>query len=149
MEIRALNLLLTEADANALVARHLPADTPVREVRVRLTPEGFRVSGIYPTSLLAVRFDTLWELSVRDGRLAAYLADLNVVGLPARLLRGTLMSALGEAAAKEDALRVEGETVLLDPERLLAKNGLSAKTNLTAVRCGEGSLVLECAAPPV
>ncbi len=147
MELLALKLLVTEDDVNALIARHLPADQPVRDVAVRLTPEGARVAGRYPTAFFNVRFETTWDVSVREGRVAARLADLNVAGVPAGMVRGILMDMLGTTAAREDGVSVEGETILVDPDRFLARAGLSGRANLTALRCGEGVVVLEGGTP--
>jgi hypothetical protein len=147
VEIQALKLLLTENDLNQLVSRALTDVQPVRDVSVRLLPEGIGVSGIYPTALMKVRFDTLWQPFVRDGRLAARLADLKVVGIGGGLVRKVLLGILGDAARLEDALKVEDDTVLFDLDRILARNGLPVRTNLTAVQCGAGTLLLVCLAP--
>ena len=40
MEIQALRLIITEDDLNALVQEHLPADSPVENLHIRLAPEG-------------------------------------------------------------------------------------------------------------
>jgi len=46
-----------------------------------------------------------------------------------------------------DALRVEDDTVLFDADRLQTRNGLTGRTNLSAVQCQEGTLLLVCLAP--
>jgi hypothetical protein len=147
VEIQALKLLLTEQDLNQLVARALTDVQPVRDVQVRLTPEGIGVSGIYPTALLKVHFDTLWQPFVRDGKAAARLTDLKVVGFGGGLLRKVLLGILADAAKLEDALKVEDDTVLFDLDRALARQGLTGRTNLSAVQCQEGALLLICLAP--
>jgi hypothetical protein len=146
MEIQALKLLLTEHDFNVIAKRALEKEQ-VRDVSIRLSAEGIHVYGVYPTPFMTVRFETLWEVSAHAGKIAARLADLKVVGLPAGMLRGTIMSALSEATSQENGLQVDGERLLFDPDRLLINNGLKGRTNLTAVRCGAGTLVLEAAAP--
>ncbi len=80
MELLALRLLLTEEDINTLVTQHLGADQSVRELRVRLTPEGVHVTGAYALAFFNVRFDTRWVLSVWGREVAATLADLRVAG---------------------------------------------------------------------
>jgi hypothetical protein len=147
VEIQALKLLVTEQDLNLLVARALTDVQPVRDVQVRLTPEGIGVSGIYPTALLKVQFDTLWQPFVVGGRLAARLTDLKVVGFGGNILRKVLLGILADAAKLEDALQVDGDTVLFDLDRAVARHGLPARTNLTAVQCQEGTLLLVCLAP--
>jgi hypothetical protein len=142
MEIQALKLLLTEHDLNSIAKRSLEKEQ-VRDVAIRLSPAGVHISGVYPTPFMTVRFETLWEVCVRAGKIAARLADLKVVGLPAGMLRGTIMSALAEATSNDNGLRVEGEQLIFDPDRLLANNGWQGRANLTTVRCGPGTLVLE------
>jgi hypothetical protein len=143
MEIHLLKLLVTEHDINTLVARVLANEPQVRDVKVTLGPEGVHVSGVYPTAFMSVRFQTLWAVSVEDGKVAAKLSDLKVVGLPVTMLRPAIMSALAEAVAKEDTVEVKGDHLLFDPNRVLAKNGLTGATNLTAVRSEPGQLVIE------
>jgi hypothetical protein len=145
MEIHLLKLLVTEQDINTIVARILAHEPQVRDVRVSLAPEGVHVSGVYPTAFMSVRFQTLWEVSAEAGKVAARLADLKVVGLPVSMLRGVIMTALSEAVAKDDTFQVAGERLLFDPNRLLTKNGLTGNTNLTALRCEPGQLVIEAA----
>lgn len=142
MEIHALRLSVTDEDINAVIVRALPSGSPLRKVEVRLTAEGIHVKGTY-TFVVGVPFETRWEVSIAQGKIAAHLTGVKVVGLGAGMLKGRLLGALVGAAAREDALRVEGETVLLDLDRLLAKKGVYSRTNLTAVRCGEGCLLIE------
>jgi hypothetical protein len=143
MEIQLLKLLVTEQDINTLVTRALAHEPQVRDVKVSLGPEGVHVSGVYPTAFMSVRFQTLWEVSVEAGKVAARLADLKVVGLPVTMLRPTIMAALADAVAKEDAIQVKGEHLLFDPNRLFTKNGLTGSTNLTSIRSEPGQLVIE------
>src|SRR4051794_32760086 len=141
MEILALRLFVAEDDVNGLLARHVPADVGVENLRVRITPEGVHVLGDYPTMFLKVAFETLWALSVAAGRLEARLASVKVAGVPATLLRGVLMKVLEDAAARP-GLRVEGESLLVDGEELLRANGFPVRLNLAEVLCSVGSLVV-------
>jgi hypothetical protein len=143
MEVLSLKLTLSEADLNNLVTRNLGDNPSVRDLRVGLAPEGVRVSGAYSVSVLKVRFDTLWALSVSGREVAAHLADLRVAGAPAGLVRGTLLEVLGANLEREEGFRVDGETVFVDPDALLARLGLTGHTNLTAVRCEAGQVVVE------
>jgi hypothetical protein len=147
MEILALRLHITEEDVNALVARHLPDDQPLQDVRARLTPEGVRISGRYPTSFFAVRFEALWQLAVHEGRLMARLAGLDVGGMPVGMVRGILMDMIADAAAREDGIDVQGEVILINPDQLLTRGGLVGRTNLSAVQYGEGFVLIEAGMP--
>jgi hypothetical protein len=147
MEIHALKLMLAEDDLNAACAQFLPRDGPLRQVQVRITPGGLRITGAY-SLVVGVPFETLWELSVRGGKLAARLASVRVIGWGTGMLNGILMKALNEAATREDALQVQGDTLLLDLDRLLVKRGLASRTNLTAVRCEDRRLWIEASNQP-
>src|SRR5581483_1904405 len=103
-------------------------------------------------------FATLWQLAVRGGKVTARLvriqtgdgdgSALEVFSLISPgAVRGTLMGAIARALQGEDGLHVEGETVVVDPDRLAARRGWPVRTNITAVRCGQGVLVLEASGP--
>jgi hypothetical protein len=158
MEIQALRLLLTEQDLYRLAVEGAGADEVVRDLRVRVAPEGVHVAGTYPTTLMDVPFATLWHLSVRGGRLLARLGRVqtgdgngdsafdvfSLIGPGA--VRGTLMTAIARAVRGVEGLSVEGETILLDPDHLAARRGWPLRTNLVAVHCGPGALLVEAAA---
>src|SRR5229473_73951 len=94
MEIQSLRLFLSEQEANELVARHLPPDTPVKKVCVRVTPDGIRVSGEYPTLLANMPFDTHWRLAVVDGRVEVRLVSLEAGGFSVTAFRGFILREL-------------------------------------------------------
>jgi hypothetical protein len=155
MEIQALRLLLTEDDLQRLADEGARDHLSVRDLRLQIVPEGLHVAGTYPTSFMDVPFATLWDLSVRTGKLAARLVRIQTGNgdgdsvlemfslISPGAVRATLMNAVARALQGEEGLRVEGETVLVDLDRLAARRGLPLRTNLTGVRCGQGCLVLE------
>jgi hypothetical protein len=149
MEIHALKLLVTEHDLNAIAVRALAKEEQVREVRLRLLPEGVQVSGVYPTPFMTVRFETLWEVAARLGKIAARLVSVKALGLPVGMLRTVIMSALADAAGTGNGLHVDGEQLLFDPDHLLASHGLIGRTNLTGVRCDAGLLIIEASSTAV
>jgi hypothetical protein len=148
MEIHALKLLITEHDLNAIAARALAKEEQVREVRLRLLPEGLHVSGVYPTPFMSVRFETVWELAARVGKISVKLVSVKALGLPAGMLRTAIMSALSDAAGTSNGLQVDGDQLLFDPDHLLASHGVVGRTNLTRVRCETGLLIIEASSTP-
>jgi hypothetical protein len=48
-----------------------------------------------------------------------------------------------EAAKGEDWLALEQDTIIVDVDRLLLRDGLRAHTNLTRITCEDGALVVE------
>jgi hypothetical protein len=146
MEIQALRLFLTERDLNDLAARHLPADQPVEELRLRLTPEGLQVSGEYPL-FLRVRFDTHWELGVRAGNVTARLTRFKALGLPVPVFKSVLLKLVKEVAGQADWLHLDGDDmVVVNVDRLLELQGVPMRTNLASMRCQDQGLTVEARA---
>jgi hypothetical protein len=144
MEIQSLKLLVTEQEVNAMVAREAAAGGTVRDVSVRFTPDGIQVKGKYHM-VMPMPFETLWRVGIEGGKIVAQLADVRVVGFPAAMLKGSLMSVIVESLAADGALQAQGDSLRIDLDRLLAQRGFPARTNLTAVRCETGKLFIESA----
>jgi hypothetical protein len=142
MEIQALKLLVTEQDLNEIIRKHLPDDQPLENLQIRVAPEGVYVTGEYPL-LFRVGFETMWELEIQGGKLLARLAALKAMGLPATVFKSAVLKAIEEAVQKEDWLAFDADTIVVDVDRLLAGEGIRAKTNLNAVRCQAGALLIE------
>jgi hypothetical protein len=148
MEILALKLFVTEGEVNGLIQKFLPEPGAVDNLRVRLTPEGIVVQGDYPTLLVKMAFETLWEVAVDGGEVRARLASVKVAGLPAGMLRGVLLKVLRDVTDGEAGLEIRDETVHVDVDRVLRARGLPVRVHLTAVRCSIGTLVLEAGPSP-
>src|SRR5262249_14070561 len=142
MEIQALRVLITEDDLNSLLKEYGPKDVPLEELRLRISPEGIVVTGVYPL-LVNISFETVWELSVRDGKACARLAKLKALGMPGNIFRSALLKLLGDAARTEPWLQIDGDSVVVDVDRALLAEGLRAKSNLTGFVCRDGELVIE------
>jgi hypothetical protein len=145
MEIQALRALVPEAMLTRIATEALPPDVKLKDVHVRLAPEGVHVTGTYEM-FFAVPFETLWELSVRDGKILARLANVKVARLGAGMVKGVLLGILSDAAKKIDGLQLDGDTLLLDVDRILAGRGYTVRTNLKTVQCLAGSLLIESSA---
>jgi hypothetical protein len=142
MEVQALKLLITERDLSALAAKAAEQNEQLSDMQIRITTESVVVAGVLQL-FMRVPFETYWQPAIREGKLAATLVELKVVGFAAGMLKGVLLRMLADEAEKEDAIRVEADTVLVDADRLLTKTGLSVRTNLSALRCVPGQLVIE------
>src|SRR6516165_9119502 len=105
MEIHALRALIPEAMLTRIAAESIPPEVKVKDIRVQLTPDGAHITGSYHM-FLAVPFETLWELSVRDGKILARLAHVKVAKLGAGMIKGVLLGALSDAVAKIDGTRL-------------------------------------------
>ena len=145
MEIQALKIVITSEDVNALVKKHWPDDHPVEEVAIKLTPEGIVVKGVYPL-FIDVSFETRWALGVQAGKVSARLTNLRALGIPGNIFKSAILKLIGDAARAKDWLEIDDDTILVDVDRVLQKNGLPARTNLTRIVCEEGKIVVEAAA---
>jgi hypothetical protein len=143
MEIQTLKLFVTEAEVNQLATNAVPDTEAVENLQIRLTPEGVVVQGEYPTFLMKVAFETLWELTVTGPEVRARLASVKVAGLPAGILRGALLKVIRDNVNEEPGVRVLDDAVHVNLEALAAARGLPLRVNLTAVRCSVATLVLE------
>jgi hypothetical protein len=143
MEIHALKLVVTEADLNELAKSYLPKDSPVRNLRSRVEDGLVRVSGDYPALFVPIPFETQWEVSVQGMTAVIRLVGLKVVGVPAGMLRGVILAAIGKHAAKEPHVRLEDGTLILDLDGLLRQHGVVLRAGLREVRCRPGQVVLD------
>ena len=57
---------MSEQELNELVRQHQPPEAPVKNLSVRVTPEGVRVSGEV-TMMITMAFESLWRPE-RGGR---------------------------------------------------------------------------------
>ncbi len=146
MEIQALRIVISDQDLGAAVARAAGRVAQVKNLRARITPAGVEVSGAYQM-MVNVTFTTLWELAAQGATVTARLAEVKVSGFGGGLVKAALLGALGAAVRQEDAVQLAGESLAVDLERLLARHGFQARLHLTGIRCEQGSLVIEAAAP--
>jgi hypothetical protein len=146
MEIQALRALIPEAMLTRIAAEAIPPDVKVKDVRVHIRPEGVLITGTYQM-FFNVPFDTHWELAVLDGKILARLANVKVAKLGAGMVKGVLLGALADAASKIDGVRLDGDTLSVDVDRIITARGYPVRTNLKSVDCQEGSLLIESATP--
>lgn len=139
MEIRSLTFVATEADLNDLASQILPRIERIRDLRIFIVPEGIRASGTYQ-QLFGIRFQTLWQVSVSQGKVVARLAELKAGPLSLNFLKAYLLDTIAAAAT---VLKLRDETLLFDVNALLQDKGWPLRTNLTSIRCDYGSLTVE------
>ncbi len=139
MEIRSLTFVATEADLNDLASQILPRIERIRDLRISIVPEGIRASGTYQ-QLFGIRFQTLWQVSVSQGKVVARLAELKAGSLSLNFLKAYLLDTIAAAAT---VLKLRDETLLFDVNALLQDKGWPLRTNLTSIRCDYGSLTVE------
>ena len=142
MEIQALKVIITADDVNALVKKHWPEDHPVEDVAIKLTPEGIVVKGVYPL-FINVSFETHWALGVLAGKVSARLTNLRALGVPGNIFKSAILKLIGDAARREPWLEINDDTILVDVDTVLAKNGLPARTNLTRIACEDSRIIVE------
>ena len=139
MEIRSLTFVATEADLNELASQIFPRIERIRDLRISIVPEGIRVRGTYQ-QLFGIRFQTLWQVFVSQGKVVARLAELKAGSLSLNFLKTYLLDTI---AAGATVLELRDETLLFDVNALLQDKGWPVRTNLTSIRCDYGSLTVE------
>jgi hypothetical protein len=139
VEIRSLTFVATEADLNELASQIFPRIERIRDLRISIVPEGIRVRGTYQ-QLFGIRFQTLWQVFVSQGKVVARLAELKAGSLSLNFLKTYLLDTI---AAAVTVLELRDETLLFDVNALLQDKGWPVRTNLTSIRCDYGSLTVE------
>jgi hypothetical protein len=139
VEIRSLTFVATEADLNELASQIFPRIERIRDLRISIVPEGIRVRGTYQ-QLFGIRFQTLWQVFVSQGKVVARLAELKAGSLSLNFLKAYLLDTIAAAATM---LELRDETLLFDVNALLQDKGWPVRTNLTSIRCDYGSLTVE------
>ena len=142
MEVQSLKLAITDEDLNGLLKKYLPPNVPVEELSIRITPEGMAVTGIYPL-FINVHFESVWELGVDQGRVTARFDKFKAMGVPANIFKSAIVKMIEDVAAREEWIRIEGDTLLVDVDACLAKFAVPTRTNIKNITCGEGLLVVE------
>lgn len=146
MEIQALRLVVTDQDLNHLAEQALTQNPQVKDLRVAIAPDGVHVSGVY-VMMMGISFETVWTPSVKDGKVAAQLANLKVSGFGGAMLKPALMAALSDTLKQEEGIAIQGDAIVVDPDRLLAAKGVQLRLNLSHVSCAAGQIVIESAIP--
>lgn len=141
MEIQALRLFASEADLNELACRIVPRSDIIHDLRISVVPAGIRISGTYQT-VIRIPFETLWQISIDDGKIAARLDRLKAGPLSLGMIKSYLLDAI---ASETPALEIRGDTLLFDVDSIVQEKGLRLRTNLTSIRCDYGALIIESA----
>jgi hypothetical protein len=124
---------------NELASQIFPRIERIRDLRISIVPEGIRVRGTYQ-QLFGIRFQTLWQVFVSQGKVVARLAELKAGSLSLNFLKTYLLDTIAAAAT---VLEHRDETLLFDVNALLQDKGWPVRTNLTSIRCDYGSLTVE------
>lgn len=139
MEVQSLALVVTDLDLNTLVQKKSSKKIPIKNLTIRTSPDGVLISGEYRL-FVTVAFETTWELSIRDGKVAARLVQASALGLPVTVFKRMFLKLLHELAGHEGWLERQDSTLLVHVEALAAREGISLRCNLREIRCLEGQL---------
>ncbi|MDH7571041.1 MAG: hypothetical protein QHJ73_15800 [Armatimonadota bacterium] len=155
MEICRLSVRVNQDELNSWLRQALANVSNPRELSIDLTPAGPVIRGEYYVDQFGVKwwlpFEADVEPGVSGGLVGLRLTDIRIraktlIPLPASFIVSKLAARL--AKLDKEWLFMEGDTVILNLERLLEQHGVSLQANLTHVRCEAGALFLESEAPP-
>jgi len=148
MDIQALKVFISEQELQDLAVQNQPPETPVKNLTVRVTPDGVRVAGEFPTMMMNMSFESLWKPDVADGKITIHLAHLTAAGFPATMLRPLVLGALKDAI-KEPFIQVLDEAVVVDLHEFVREQKLPVALMFVvqAVRCIDGGVVAEAGTP--
>jgi hypothetical protein len=148
MEIQALKVFISEQELQDLAVQNQPPETPVKNLTVRVTPDGVRVAGEFPTMMMNMSFESVWKPDVADGKITIRLAQLTAAGFPATMLRPLVLGALKDAI-KESFIQVAEDAVVVDLHEFVREQKLPVPVTFTlqAVRCVDGGVVAEAGMP--
>jgi hypothetical protein len=144
MDIQSLKVFISEQELQELALQNQPPDTPVKNITVRVTPDGVRVAGEFPTMMMNMSFESVWKPDVADGKVTVHLTHLTAAGFPATMLRPLVLGALKDAI-KEPFVQVVDEAVVVDVQEFVREQKLPVALTFAvqAVRCIEGGVVAE------
>lgn len=142
MEIDSLRIVFTEEDLNDIARKLLLDGQPVEDVAIKITPEGFRVTGSYPL-FITVRFEMLWQVRVEQEWVLLTLDKFKAMGVPATIFKSAVMKFFEDVASKEPGIVIDDHTVRVQPDRLIEKYACRSRTHLRAIQCLEGLVAIE------
>ena len=142
MEIKRLELSVSDADLNQLASGIFVWPDVIRDVGFAATPEGVRVTGIYQ-QFIRIPFQMLWQLSISEGKVIGRIERMRAGFISLGFCKGYLLKHI--AAATNIAIR--NGMLVFDVDALLADKGWPVRLNLTSIRCTMGSLIIESRAP--
>jgi hypothetical protein len=142
MEIHSLHLLVTEQDLNDLARKYAPKDLPVEDMRLRMSPEGVHVTGVYPF-FINVSFETVWHVNAEHGKAVAKLTKFRAMGVPGNIFKSAIMKMVEDVAKREPWIRVDGDQLICDVDQACAQYAVPAKTHLKSIIVQTGLMVVE------
>jgi hypothetical protein len=149
MDIQTLRVYLSEQDLQELALKLQPPDAPVKNLAVRVTPDGASVSGEAATPMLPLSFESVWLPKVVAGRVAVYMLSLKAAGVPATKILRPLVLTLLKDAIKEPFVEVLEEAIVVDVQELVRRQNLPVRLTfeLQALRLVAGGVVVEAGLP--
>ena|SRR5271165_943079 len=142
MIIHSLKLSLLEQDLNELIRKHMPADQPIEDLKIQLSPQGLVITGVYPM-FINVRFETQWSLGLEAGKITAKLDQLKAMGVPGNIFKSAISKMIEDVAKSEEWIQFQGDQLIVDLDAGLAKYAFVTKTNFKVLECRPGLIYLE------
>jgi|LSQX01.3.fsa_nt_gb hypothetical protein len=146
MEICTLALRVTEEELNGWVRPVLEGTGYLSAVSVSVDGKGLVLRGEGNMLGVSLPFEADLEAAADGAFVAVRLAAVRSAGVPMKpLLMPWITGRLKQL--EREWLQVEEDTVVVNVERLLARQEVRLTANLTGIRCEPGALLLEAQAP--
>ncbi len=146
MVVQELKLVVEESDVVSRLRASLGEVNQVRDVNFALTPGLVRIGGKFQAGL-TIPFDTQWSVDVLEGgqRLGVKLAGVSVgfFGMSAATVTEQVMGALAQRLKDVAGISVEGDSIMLDPDILLAEKGIRLGAPISRIEIKQGCVELE------
>ncbi|MGF1581484.1 MAG: hypothetical protein ACFCD0_19330 [Gemmataceae bacterium] len=142
MDIQALIAHITEADLNNLPKKYLKDKHPIKDLVITIQEDNVVIKGKYK-AIVSVKFETVWEPSVNEGKVRARLAKIKAFGtLPVTVLKTYLMRLCQSAIEDIPGISLDGDAMDVDHEELAREEGWVLACSFREVRCEPGRVVV-------
>ena len=137
MEILQLTLCLTQQDIDQAICKWMPHDGGLKNLSVTIDTGGLEVSGKH--GLFTI---TIWlSVTVSNGNPSIKIQRIKT---PLGLGNSKVLETIQDALTGKPCIRMQGETIDIELDALIARGGLSVRTNLSAIHTTAGKIAIEC-----
>ncbi|NDH07531.1 hypothetical protein EBX93_16710 [bacterium] len=140
MEIENLSLRIDETPLNALISSKLPKGTNLQELKVVMDEGEVSLEGKYFAVMFPIKFKVLLHIELSSNNIAVNFKDFKIQGMPAALFKNMLIEFISDQTGDIDGISTGDNGIIIMPEVMLKKEGISLGGNLKKIECLKGSI---------